>query len=298
LEEFVRTFRHPYLVIGAKGMLGSDLVACLNQSGICAVPLDLEEVDITSPDSVGRAIREYDPGLVVNVAALTDVDGCESMEAQAFRVNADGPAYLAEACKTTGSFLMHLSTDYVFDGQGSEPYKVDDSLNPLGVYGRSKAEGEGRVRAIVPDGHCIVRTQWLYGLNGKNFVEAIINQTAKTRELTVVDDQKGCPTFTADLSEALKKLIELKGSGTFHVTNSGETNWYDFAVKIIELEGIRDVGVSPISSETLDRPAPRPAYSVLDNSRYAELTGSALRSWEQGLEDYLKRRGARDKSVY
>jgi dTDP-4-dehydrorhamnose reductase len=284
--------REPYLVAGSKGMLGTDLVRLLQERGIQTIALDLNEIDIRRADSVMDAFIEYQPGVVINVAALTDVDGCESRSEEAYSINALGPKNLATASLDTGAFLVHISTDYVFDGTKRTPYMEEDPINPLGVYGRSKAEGERLVREILPKMHCIVRTQWLYGLHGKNFVEAILSQAQKKDVLKVVNDQRGCPTYAPDLATSLIKLCELCPPGTFHVTNSGETTWYEFAWKILKLAGLSNVRVEPMTTEELGRPAPRPAYSVMDNSRFVALTGSSLRSWERALAAYLEERQA------
>ncbi len=283
-------FQEPYLVIGSKGMLGTDLVRLLLERGIKTVALDLDELDIRAADSVMDALETHRPSVVINVAAYTDVDGCESRPEEAFSANAQGPENLAKASLATGSFLVHISTDYVFDGNKRSPYLEEDPINPLGVYGRSKAEGERSIRELLPDRHCIVRTQWLFGLHGKNFVEAILSQAQKRDVLRVVGDQKGCPTYAPDFAASLIGLCGLSARGTFHVTNSGETTWYEFARRILELAGITTVHVEAMSSQELDRPAPRPAYSVLDNSRFIELTGSRLRRWEEALEAYFNER--------
>ncbi len=286
----MKTFGRSCMVVGAKGMLGTDLVALLAVRGSRTIALDVDEVDIGDLDSVAAAIDRFEPGLVINAAGATDVDGCESNEQTAFRVNARGPANLAEVCKRNGTFLVHFSTDYVFDGRKGAPYLEDDPVNPLGVYARSKYEGEAAVRAILPDSHLIVRTQWLFGRNGKNFVETILSLASQRDVLTVVDDQWGSPTYTVDVSLAVVQLLEAEAKGTFHVTNSGVATWRDFAARIIELEGTTDVRVDAISTEQLGRPSPRPAYSVLDNARFVFTVGTPLRGWEDALQAYLRAR--------
>ncbi len=286
-------FPQPYMVVGAKGMLGTDLVRLLAKSATDVLPVDLEDLDITQADAVSEYLARCRPGLVINAAALTDVDGCETMQEAAFRVNAQAAANLADACKSVSAVLMHISTDYVFDGRKRQPYEENEALSPLGVYGRSKAEGETRVKTILPDSHCIVRTEWLYGTNGKNFVEAILRQAETKEHLTVVNDQTGSPTYTVDLAAALVKLADAGGLGIFHVTNSGETTWHGFACKILEMAGISGISVGPMKSKDLDRPAPRPDYSVLSNARFTELTGECLRNWDQALGDYLVERASK-----
>ncbi|MEW6350215.1 MAG: dTDP-4-dehydrorhamnose reductase [Thermodesulfobacteriota bacterium] len=287
-------FRPPYMIVGAKGMLGTDLVARLRELGFETVALDMEEIDITRLDSVRDAICRFRPGLVVNAAALTDVDRCESTPDTAFSVNGLGPGNLAEACRDTRAFLVHLSTDYVFNGTKSEPYREDDPMDPLGVYGKSKAQGEVLIRKALPGDHLIVRTQWLYGEHGKNFVETILRLARQRDTLSVVNDQWGSPTHTVDLCEGLIGLIHAGAGGTFHLTNSGVTSWHGFARTIIESAGIRGVTVAAVSTEEFGRPAPRPAYSALDNSRFVETVGTPLPPWEEALALYLNKRSARE----
>jgi len=282
--------REPYVVVGAKGMLGTDLVRLMRESGISTVPLDVDEVDIRRPDSTLNVLSRIKPGVIINAAAVTDVDGCESNPSAAFSVNATGAANLAKAARACGAFMIHMSTDYVFDGNKRSPYRESDSVNPLGIYGKSKAQGETAVSELLPGNHCIVRTQWLFGPNGKNFVEAILSAAEQRNVLKVVDDQSGSPTYTIDLAEAIMKLSSARAQGIVHVTNSGVTTWYHFARRIIEQQGLVNVRVEAIKTEELGRPAPRPSYSVLDNARFVELAGAALRTWEEALAEYLRER--------
>lgn len=281
------------LVIGSDGMLGTDLIRILTASGTETIGLDRPDIDIRDVESVRSAFSRYRPAVVINVAALTNVDGCETNVEEAFSVNGDGPGNVAAVASEQGSFFVHISTDYVFDGKKGSPYREDDPMSPLGVYARSKAEGEKRIRSVLPDGHCIVRTQWLFGLNGNNFVETILKLAESRQTLTVVDDQHGTPTYTPDLAVAIMRLCALRYRGTIHVTNSGRTTWYDFAREILHRAEVTGVGVEPIPSTRLDRPAPRPAYAVLDNSRFVELTGAALRPWQEALAHYLDARKSR-----
>jgi dTDP-4-dehydrorhamnose reductase len=287
--------QEPYLVIGSKGMLGTDLVSLLNRLGKETVALDVEHVDITNPDSAMRIFQQYQPRTVINVAALTDVDGCETRIEEAFSINADGAGNLAYAAREFGAFLIHISTDYVFDGSKAQAYIEDDPINPLGIYAKSKAAGEKRVKEEMPEAWCIVRTQWLYGIHGKNFVDAILNLARKQNTLKVVNDQFGAPTYTRDLASAIALLAGLRSEGIFHVTNSGSTSWYEFAVAILAKSEIRHVNVEPISTAQLGRPAPRPLHAVLDNSRYISVSGSPLPHWELGLENYLREKSAEDQ---
>lgn len=281
------------LVIGSAGMLGTDLVSILRESATETVGLDRPDIDIRDMDSVRKAFAGCRPGVVVNVAAVTNVDGCESNVEEAFSVNGEGPGNLAAAASEYRAYLVHISTDYVFDGRKGSPYLEDDPMSPQGVYARSKAEGERRIRASLPNDHCIVRTQWLFGLHGNNFVETILRLASGPAPLTVVDDQHGTPTYTLDLAAALKRLCDLRYCGTIHVTNSGRTTWYDFAREILLQAGVTGVRVEPMPGSKLDRPAPRPAYAVLDTSRFVALTGEALRTWQEALAHYLQARKGR-----
>ena len=283
-------FIAPPLVIGSKGMLGTDLVNSLRKAGRDPVAMDVDELDIRDPDAVSDALHRVRPGVVFNCAAFTDVDGCETNQEQALLVNGKGPENLARACADDGLSLYHMSTDYVFDGRKDTPYREGDPVNPLGVYARSKAAGENAVREILPDHHCIVRTQWLFGAHGKNFVEAILNQARQRRVLKVVDDQYGSPTYALDLAAALIALARRGARGTFHVTNSGVTTWNAFARRILETADITDVRVDRITTEELGRKAPRPGYSVLDCTRFERTLGCPLRNWEEALAHYLAHR--------
>ncbi len=278
------------MVVGAYGMLGRDLCAALKEMDTHVIEMDIQEMDISSLSSVMGVMRKVKPKLVINVAALTDVDGCESQQEQAFRVNARGPENLAMAVNDLGSFLVHISTDYVFDGSKNQPYAEDDPPKPLGIYGKSKLEGELGIKRVLSSNYCIIRTQWLYGANGKNFVDTIIEAGGKNKTLKIVNDQFGSPTYTVDLSGAIIKLCLMGASGVFHVTNSGYTTWSDFASKIFKLVGLDDVEIEDIDTRSLGRPAPRPLCSVLDNSRFTRLTGMKLPRWEDSLGKYLSGR--------
>jgi dTDP-4-dehydrorhamnose reductase len=273
-------------------MLGTDLVRLLEESGQDTVAVDVNEMDIRSFDSVNALAQKIRPSVIINAAAITDVDGCESMVQEALLVNGEGPSNLAKAARNAGAFLVHLSTDYVFDGKKRTPYVEDDPMRPLGAYGKSKALGETRVRETIPEDHCIVRTQWLFGPHGKNFVETILSLASKQDVIRVVNDQSGTPTYSPDLSAAILTLCRVRGRGTFHVTNSGETTWYDFAARIVKRSGA-STHVEPMSSKELNRPAPRPLYAALDNSRFIAIAGSPLRRWEEALDDYLEKRKER-----
>jgi dTDP-4-dehydrorhamnose reductase len=266
-------------------MLGRDLVDIFSSTHEVTA-WDLPEIDITRAEETRGKVAAFRPQVIVNCAAYTDVDGCESREDLAFAVNAEGVRNLGAAARQAKARLVHLSTDYVFDGASGKPYAPDDPPSPLNVYGRSKLQGENLLKDSGAD-HLIVRTAWLYGPRGRNFVEAILRQAEAGKDLKVVDDQRGSPTFTRDLSRAIRDLLEAGAGGVFHATNSGSCTWYDFAREILNQRALKNVKVEPIPSERLGRPASRPAFSVLDCSAYERLCGKKMRPWEDGLRDYF-----------
>ena len=276
------------LVIGSKGMLGRDLVEALRffLRDIEVFGWDVDEIDITEEDKTVAKIESLHPGMVINVAAYTDVDGCELHEEKAFAINAEGMRHVALGAGGCGAKVVYLSTDYIFDGKKEKPYLEDDPPHPLSVYGRSKLKGEEYVQELAKDA-LVVRTQWLYGKYGNNFVASILRQAREKEVLSVVDDQIGSPTYTVDLSKALSLLIQHGARGVFHVANSDFCTWYDYAQRILTLSGVRGVRVLPISSKELSRPAPRPSYSVLDTQKLKRETGITLRPWFEALKDYL-----------
>lgn len=278
------------LVLGHKGMLGSDLMARL-ALGHSVEGRDRDEFDITRIEECRRVIDEAAPDAVINAAAYTDVDGAETNRDLCYAVNADGVGHLVSACAGGQIKLVHISTDYVFDGTGKKPYREEDPLQPQNVYGRSKAAGEQAIRnGGAP--FLLIRTAWLYGRHGKNFVTTILQKAKNTGALSVVDDQCGSPTFTWDLAGAIEVLLSADAQGIFHVTNRGICSWHDFAAKILEYAGLSNVSLSPISSDTLDRPARRPAYSGLSNVKFQETTGKAMRVWQVALRDFMDRLGS------
>jgi len=281
------------LVLGAAGMLGRELVHLLHkraeESGGRVVSWDLADLDIRDRSAVYGTIGNLRPGVVVNAAAYTDVDGCETDVSGAMAVNAQGPGHLAQACDPVGAMLVHFGTDFVFDGSLERAYRPDDVANPLSVYGRSKWEGEQAIRAASCR-HLIVRSSWMFGPRGRNFVEAILAQAGAAKPLRVVNDQVGSPTLAADLADAVIRLLDAGEQGTFHFANSGQCSWFEFAGEILEQAGM-DRDVEPITSEQLHRPARRPAYSALDTSKYAEATGTRPVCWQDALRRYLNGRG-------
>jgi dTDP-4-dehydrorhamnose reductase len=276
------------LVIGAKGMLGRDLMGILHSS----LPndevngWDIEEIDIRKEEETVTKIEKLRPEIVIHIAAYTDVDGCELDEEKAFAVNAEGTKHVALAASRCRAKVVYLSTDYVFDGNKRDPYLESDLPHPLNVYGLSKLKGEQYVQEWVKD-FLIIRTQWLYGRYGKNFVASILRQASEKRVLSIVNDQIGSPTCTADLAQAISVLIQFNGQGIFHVANSDLCSWYTFGQAILKLSGMDKVRMIPISSQELGRPAVRPSYSVLNCQKLKKETGLTLRPWSEALKDYL-----------
>lgn len=275
------------LIVGGKGMLGRELSAVARargeRRGAEVYDFDVEEIDITAADRVMRTLADLRPRLVINAAAYTDVDGCESHEEAATAVNADGPGNLAAACRAVGGRLIHVSTDYVFNGSKSSPWLPDDPIAPLNAYGRSKARGDDRIRETLAD-HAIVRTSWLFGFHGKNFVKTILKLSGEREELRVVTDQVGRPTYARDLADALLAIGRTAARGTFHFCNAGACSWNDFATEIVQLAGSK-ARVLPTTSAEFVRPAARPAYSVLSTESFTEATGITPRPWQQALSE-------------
>ncbi|MEK7367883.1 MAG: dTDP-4-dehydrorhamnose reductase [candidate division NC10 bacterium] len=268
-------------------MLGQDLVAALRAAGHEVMAWDVRECDVTRPEQVRAALEESRAALVFHCAAYTDVDGAEADPAGAMRVNGEGTANVAAACRGVGAGLVYLSTDYVFDGRKRTPYREEDAADSLNAYGRSKWAGEEAVRVARLDGAWIIRSAWLYGAGGKNFVRAILDRVGQGQPLRVVNDQEGSPTYTADLAAALCRIPEGVPPGTYHVTNAGRTTWFAFARAILDRAGMPEVPVHPIPTVASGRPAPRPAYSVLANEKWAAATSALLRPWPEALGAFL-----------
>jgi len=276
------------VVLGCRGMLGSDLVAACRTAGVETDGYDLPELDITRDDGGLERIPACD--WVVNCAGYTDVDGAESNSEKAFAVNGGGVGRIAEVCKRKGVPLMHISTDYVFDGTSAVPYREDAAVKPLNVYGKSKLAGEKAVQASGVK-YVIVRTQSLFGLHGNSFVKAILARLEKGNEpLKVVSDQVSSPTYTVHLAGAILRLLEKGKQGIVHVSASGECSWYAFACAIAA-KVKPDARILPVTSAEYVRPARRPAYSVLDKGLYARWTDHRMPSWEEGLAGYLRELG-------
>ncbi|GAA1289459.1 dTDP-4-dehydrorhamnose reductase [Pseudonocardia aurantiaca] len=282
------------MVTGAGGMLGRDVVARLAADGrtnASVTGLDRRALDITDPGAVRAALRRHRPAVVVNCAAWTAVDDAERHEAAAARVNAEGPRHLAEACRAHGAVLLQVSTDYVFAGDATSPYAEDAQPAPRGAYGRTKLAGELAVVETLPDTGYVVRTAWLYGAGGSNFARTMIRLERDNPTLDVVDDQRGQPTWTVDLSDRLVRLgrAAVAGAapaGVYHGTSGGETTWCGFAREIFRLLGADPERVRPTTSVAIARPAPRPAYSVLGHDRWRAGRGEPIRPispWREAL---------------
>jgi len=279
------------LVIGSHGMLGRDLVNRLStlsdqkNPGNEVIAVDHEHVDITHGEDTSKFVIEVKPDVIVNCAAFSNVDACETQISEAFAVNATGARNVALAGKQTGAKIIHISTDYVFDGNKNQPYIETDKPDPISVYGKSKLEGELAVQEIGGN-YVIIRTAWLFGPFRKNFVTAMLELGRKNRSVSVVTDQHGSPTYTADLSDAIQTAISKDLRGIYHVTNSGACSRYEWARKIFELTGNQ---VSVISLKTADykRAARVPQNSSLDCTKYTTTTGQKMRSWQEALREYI-----------
>jgi dTDP-4-dehydrorhamnose reductase len=271
------------MILGATGLLGKALIR--EGSGDEVTGLSSRDVDIRNAQQVREVLEKARPEWIVLAAAYTDVDGCESHQDLAFAVNRDGPVNVAKAAKQIGAKLIFLSSDYVFDGKNTVPYEIDDTLNPQSIYGRSKAEAELGLLEVLPE-CCIARTSWLFGRGGKCFPETILKLAATRPALDVVNDQRGCPTYTVDLARAIAELCRRGASGIVHVTNAGDCTWFDFAREIVKSAGLA-TDVLPVSSQQMARPAPRPAYSVLSPASLQRYE-IVMPAWRDALQRYLR----------
>lgn len=276
------------LVTGGRGLLGRPLVRRLSgRHDVTAV--DVEDLDVTDAAAVSRGIARLRPELVVNLAAWTDVDGCETDPARAFRVNAEGTLNVVRSCGETGADILHVSTDYVFDGSRTGAWTESDPAGPLSVYGKSKLAAEEHVRGGSAR-WTIVRAQSLYGEGRKSFPDAILARARSGAPVNVVTDQTVQPTWVEDFAEALCALVSAGARGTYLVANSGACTWWECARAVLDLSGLEGVAVGRMTARELGRPAPRPANSVFDCSRYERDTGRTLRSWRAALAEYLATR--------
>jgi dTDP-4-dehydrorhamnose reductase len=274
------------LIAGSHGMLGTDLMEKMRPRHQVQ-GLRREELDIRDADQCMRRVEGFRPDIIINAAAMTNVDGCELNAEEAFLVNSQGTENLAAAAASFNSLLVYYSTDYVFDGKKEEPYRESDTPNPQSVYGRSKFQGEEKARAMAKD-HLILRTSWLFGCNGKNFIRTIVSAARKGEPLRVVNDQKGSPSFTRDLAAHTRTMLERGCRGTYHVTNSGSCSWYELAQKAVQWAGVTDASIIPVTTPEFPRPARRPANSVLANERLDQEGFPPLRPWQEAVQDYIR----------
>lgn len=274
------------LVTGVKGQLGYDVMAELARRNIEAIGVDIDEMDITDKISVEKVIGEAAPDVVVHCAAYTAVDAAEDNEALCRRVNADGTRNIAEVCKKLDCKMVYISTDYVFDGQGTRPWEPDDERHPLNVYGQTKYEGELAVQENLSR-YFIVRIAWVFGRNGKNFIKTMLKLAETHDKLTVVNDQFGSPTYTYDLAKLLVDMIQTDKYGIYHATNEGICTWYEFACEIFRQAGVK-IEVEPVPASEYPAKAKRPENSRLDKSKLTENGFERLPSWQDALTRYLE----------
>jgi dTDP-4-dehydrorhamnose reductase len=273
------------LVTGSRGLLGSELVERLRGKGEEVQGWDLPGHDVTDVDRTINGIHKVGPDVIFHLAAWTDVDGCEKDQGKAMSVNFQGTWAVALGAEELGCRLVYMSTDYVFDGRKKRPYRENDKPGPLSVHGRSKLMGEQAV-ARTCKRHFIVRSSWLYGRGGRNFVDTIRKKAEEQDRIEVVEDQVGSPTWAADLCPPLHELAESDKFGIYHITNSGQASWFEFAREVVNLARA-DCEVVPIPTERAGRPAPRPAFSVLENRNFKRKFGHVLRPWQDAVRAYL-----------
>lgn len=260
-------------------------------------PYDLPDFDLTNREQVSF-LREIDPDAIINCAAFTNVDGCEEQVDLAMRVNGEGPGLLAELAKELGAVLVHISTDFVFDGRKKSPYIEEDQPQSLSVYGKSKLAGEQQILQSDLQEYFIIRTSWLYGAGGNNFVETIIRLAKEKPELKVVADQHGTPTWTKDLAQAIFALLRTQEYGIYHYSNEGECSWFEFASEIVALArtnlNVKVDRLLPIPSESYPLPAERPKYSVMSKDKIKQVTGLTIPVWQKSLKTYLRQRNSKE----
>ena len=280
------------LITGADGLLASDLAPSFVRAGYRVTALTRAQLDIASPAMVRRALDEYEPTVILNPAAWSDVDGAEGRPDLAERANALGPEQLAAACAPRGIFLVHYSTDYVFEGLSNRPYREDDPTGPVNAYARTKLEGERRVQRILPGRNLVLRVAWLMGRSGRCFPRTILKLARQRSILEVVDDQWGSPTWTGDVATATVHLLEARASGTVHVTSTGHCNKRDLAAALCDAVGehrklaVRQV--RPVSTSQRQDIAQRPLWTVLDTARYTRLTGKQMPHWQEALDRFVR----------
>ena len=273
------------LITGSSGMLGHDLTEVLKDKHELILTTS-KTLDITDKNGVIDFIYENNPDIVINSAAYTDVDGCETNQELAYSVNGEGVKNLAIACNEIGCPLVQISTDYVFNGKNERPWVEEDEVDPISVYGKSKLKAEEAILEIL-DKYFIVRTAWLYGINGKNFPKTMLELAQNHSQITVVYDEVGSPTYTPDLASKIAELIESDCYGIYHITNSDSCSWCEFSRYIFEIAGC-DVEVIPVTASEFARPAPRPSYSVLENKNLIKNGFKPLRSYKEAIKEYIE----------
>jgi dTDP-4-dehydrorhamnose reductase len=278
------------LIVGAKGQLGQDMKSIAASAGYSVSGVDVPDIDITDPVVTGKVITAYSPDSIINCSAYTAVDACETHEREAFAVNSDGIAHIAKAAREINARVVHFSTDYVFDGAKNIPYVESDVPNPQSVYGKSKLEGDRRLAQTLPD-HVILRVAWLYGVHGRHFIKKIkdraLQMLGSGKALKVVTDEVGTPTYSVDVCRQTLKLLTTDHRGTFHCTNEGLCTRFEFAREILKTYAI-DVPLEPCTSKDFVLPAPRPAYSVLENQRLKQLGINVMRDWKVAFREYVE----------
>lgn len=286
------------LITGSRGQLGNELISIIKsgRAEIGKIPcgysiddvtaIDIDELDISDIDATRKYITELRPDAVVNCAAFTNVNACETEWELAYKANAEGPANLATVCEEIGAEFLHISTDYVFSGDGDKPYLEQDPTDPCGAYGKTKQKGEELALANCKRTY-ILRVAWLYGYVGKNFVKTIITAARNNGAVKVVNDQFGNPTSANDVAYHILKVLGSENYGIYHCTNNGICSWYDFAKRIIEKAGV-DATVSPCTTDEYPTPTKRPAYSALDNKHLRDTVGDEMRNWQDAIDMYIK----------
>lgn len=274
------------LVTGGRGLLGREIAEAFRDRFELRVT-DQEECDVTRPGDCRREMEDFRPGLVVHCAAYTAVDRAEAEPETAHAVNAEGTGNVALACRERGILLVTFGTDYVFDGAASRPYREGDPVRPLSAYGKSKLAAEDALRGAGTE-HLLVRTQWLYGAGGRNFIATILGKARNGETLRVASDQAGCPTWARDLAKAVLCLLDAGARGTVHFSNEGETTWFGLARFVLERSGLDPALLLPAATRELPYPAPRPAYSVLSKERYRRITGESPRPWREAAGEFLE----------
>ncbi len=274
------------LITGGRGLLGEEIgEAFRNRFEVRAT--DVEECDVTDPSACRREVGDFRPQVVIHCAAYTAVDRAESEPDRAHAINVEGTRNVALACREHGALVVTFGTDYVFDGMNAQPYREEDPVNPLSVYAKSKLAAEEALRESGCD-HLLIRTQWLYGPGGRNFIQTILSMARKGETLRVAADQTGCPTCTKDLAGAVLKLLDAGARGTVHFSSEGETTWFGLARFVLESTALRVVTLLPAATRDLPYPAPRPAYSVLSKEKYRRITGESPRRWEDAAGEFLR----------